>query len=68
MSETIAALGRNSKHRSLLTGHKPQGDDLMTKIIQSAVLAIALIAGAASVNAAPTSFGNNLMHDTWIGR
>ena len=40
----------------------------MTKFIQSAFIAFALIAGASAVNAAPTSFGNSLMHDTWIGR
>ncbi len=39
----------------------------MTKLIQSALLSLALIAGAASANAVP-SYDNSAMHDYWIGR
>ncbi len=40
----------------------------MNTIVQTTIIAIALIAGAVSANAAPVNYGNSLMHDTWIGR
>ena len=40
----------------------------MNTTIQTAIIVLALIAGAATSNAAPDYYGNSLMHDTWIGR
>ena len=40
----------------------------MNTIIQTTIIALAIIAGAASASAAPVNYANSVMHDAWLGR